>query len=167
MAYSCQPVLLPVCGQGSVTVKPFLPTYPPRSQPRVSHIITHLGRSGSVDGTGLVNLCCCSWRKTTEILGRRPGSAVCSIKGKDQGPRGHHTLALGTLQKPAGHFLNGPGSTSNWNCTPFSTCFPSGSPLDPDTWSWSHLASPGHLSIKRGGGRHQVMEEELSSHFPS
>lgn len=130
----------------------------------MSHTITYLGRSGSAEGTGLVNLCC-SWRKTTGILGRRSGSGVCSMKRRGQGPRGDHILAAGTLQRPDGHFSHGPGSNSNWNCTPFSTGFPSGPSIDPDTWSWSHLASPGHLSIQRGGGRHQGMKEELSSHF--
>lgn len=128
------------------------------------HTITHLDRPGSAEGTGLVKLCC-SWRKTTGILGRRSGSGVCSIKSKSQGSRGHHIPTAGTLQRHGGHFSCSPGSASNWNCTPFSTGFPSGPPIDLDTWSWSFLALPGHLSIKRGSERCQVVEGRLSSHF--
>lgn len=49
LAYSCQPVLLPVCGQGSVTVKPLSTHLPlPGLSPGVTH--HHLPRQIRLSG---------------------------------------------------------------------------------------------------------------------
>lgn len=76
--------------------KPSSSRYPPRPQPRVPHSITHLGRSGSVEGTWVVSFCC-SWRKTPGVRGRGSGAGICSIKRSGRGPRGRHIPAAGTL----------------------------------------------------------------------
>lgn len=119
------------CNLGSPLHPVTLPGLSPGCLP---HSITHLGRSGSVEGTWLVSFCC-SWRKTPGVHDRGSGAGICSIKRSSRGPRGHHIPAAGTLQRLDGDFSRGPASSSNWNCTQCSTGLPSEPPVYPDTWS--------------------------------